>query len=130
MPNERCEVTALVAKGIDGRVFYSGGAWYHPNYRGIGLVEILPRMARVLACARWDTHCTITMMAEHNVKKGVFPRNGYHNLEWEVRFIDTRSGTMRFALLWTKRDEMLDDLEQFLDGFDVQLRRGKGAANA
>src|SRR5262249_13070755 len=46
LPNERCEVTALAAKGIDGRVFYSGGAWYHPGYRGLGLVEILPRMAR------------------------------------------------------------------------------------
>jgi hypothetical protein len=130
LPDERCEVTALAAKGIDGRVFYSGGAWYQPNYRGIGLVEILPRMARALAYTRWDTQCTITMMAEHNVKKGVFPRNGYHNLEWDVRFIDTRSGTIRFALLWTKRDEMLEDLEQFLDGFDIQLRRSKSAANA
>ena len=130
LPHERCEVTALAAKGIDGRVFYSGGAWYHPGYRGIGLVEILPRMARALACARWNTHCTITMMAEHNVRKGVYPRNGYHNLEWEVRFIGSRSGTMRFALLWTKRDEMLEDLDGFLRGFEVTAGRGKVAANA
>jgi len=130
LPNERCEVTALAAKGIDGRVFYSGGAWYHPDYRGIGLVEILPRMARALAYARWNTRCTITMMAEHNVRKGVFPRNGYHNLEWEVRFIDTRSGTMRFALLWTKRDEMLEDLEGFLNGFEIEVGGGKRAARA
>jgi hypothetical protein len=87
-------------------------------------------MARALAHALWNTHCTITMMAEHNVSKGVFPRNGYHNLEWEVRLIDTRSGTMRFALLWTKRDEMLEDLEQFLSGFDVKVGPGKRAANA
>jgi hypothetical protein len=87
-------------------------------------------MARALAYTRWDTHCTITMMAEHNVKKGVFPRNGYHNLEWEVRFINTRSGTMRFALLWTKRDEMLEDLECFLSDFDVGVGLGKRAANA
>jgi hypothetical protein len=130
LPGERCEVTALAAKGIDGRVLFSGGAWYHPDYRGIGLVEILPRLARALACARWNPHCTITMMAEHNVRKGVFPRNGYHNLEWEVRFIDTRSGTIRFALLWTKRDEMLRDLEQFSSGFDVDAGRSKHAANA
>ncbi len=130
LANERCEVTALAAKGIDGRVLYSGGAWYHPNYRGIGLVEILPRMARALGHALWNTHCTITMMAEHNVKKGVFPRNGYHNLEWEIRFIDTRSGTLRFALLWTKRDEMLEDFEQFLSGFDVEVGRRSRAASA
>jgi len=130
LPDERCEVTALAAKGIDGLVFYSGGAWYRPDFRGVGLVEILPRMARALAYARWNARCTITMMAEHNVKKGVFPRNGYHNLEWEVRFIGTRSGTMRFALLWTKSNEMLEDLEGFLSDFDVEIGRGKRAANA
>ena len=130
LPSERCEVTALAAKGIDGRVLYSGGAWYHPKYRGVGLVEILPRMARALARARWNTTCTVTMMAEHNVKKGVFPRNGYRNMEWEVRFIDTRSGSIRFALLWIKNDEMLEDLQQFLDAFDIQVGRSKLAANA
>jgi hypothetical protein len=130
LPGERCKVTALAAKGIEGHVLYSGGAWYHPKYRGLGLVEILPRMARALARARWNTTCTITMMAEHNVKKGVFPRNGYRNLEWEVRLIDTRSGTSRFALLWTKHEEMLEDLELFLCDFDVEVGRSKLAAHA
>jgi hypothetical protein len=130
LPAERCKVTALAAKGMDGLVFYSGGAWYHPSYRGIGLVEILPRMARAYAQARWNAHCTITLMAEHNVKKGVFPRNGYHNLEWDVRFIEARTGTMRFALLWTKRAEMLDDLEQFLSSFAVDAGLGRRVANA
>jgi hypothetical protein len=130
LPDERCEVTALAAKGIDGRVLYSGGAWYRPDFRGIGLVEILPRMARALAYARWNTRCTVTTMVEHNVRKGVFPRNGYHNLEWDVRFIGTRIGSIRFALLWTKRDEMLADLEWFLSDFDVGVGHSKRAANA
>lgn len=131
LPAERCEVTALAAKGIEGRVLYSGGAWYHPDYRGLGLVEILPRMARTLARARWNTTCTITMMAEHNVRKGVFPRNGYRNLEWEVRFIDTRAGTVRFALLWIKHEETLEDLEQFLSDFPVEIvKRPRVAAHA
>ena len=130
LADERCEVTALAAKGIEGHVLYSGGAWYNPRYRGLGLVEILPRMARALARARWNTTCTITMMAEHNVKKGVFPRNGYRNLEWEVRFIGTRAGTVRFALLWIKHDEMLEDLEQFLGDFPVEVvERSRIAAN-
>ena len=115
LPTERCEVTALAARSIKGRVFYSGGAWYRPDYRGVGLVSLLPRLARTLACARWDTSCTITLMVERNIKKGVFPRNGYRNIEWDVHFIDTREGTIQFALLWMKRDEMLQDLQQFLD---------------
>jgi hypothetical protein len=130
LPDERCEVTALAAKGIDGLVFYSGGAWYRPDFRGIGLVEILPRMARALACARWNARCTVTTMVEHNVRKGVYPRNGYHNLEWDVRFIGSRIGTIRFALLWTKRDEMLEDLEWFLSDFDEGVGHSKRAANA
>jgi len=130
LPDERCEVTALAAKGIGGRVLYSGGAWYRPDFRGIGLVEILPRMARALAQARWNIECTVTTMVEHNVKKGVYPRNGYHNIEWDVRFIGTRIGTIRFALLWTKRDEMLQDLRSFLSDFEVGVGHGKRAANA
>ena len=31
LPTERCEVTALAARSIKGRVFYSGGAWYAPT---------------------------------------------------------------------------------------------------
>lgn len=130
LKGERCEVTALAAGGIRGRVLYSGGAWYHPRYRGIGLVELLPRMARALAFTRWKTDCTVTMMAERNVNKGVFPRNGYRNIEWDVRFLGTRSGTIRFALLWIKANEMLEDLEQFLGRVDVELGSDKLAANA
>jgi hypothetical protein len=130
LPGERCEVTALAAKGVRGRVLYSGGAWYHPDYRGLGLVEILPRLARALAHARWNTDCTITLMAEHNIKKGVFPRNGYRNIEWDVRFVGTRCGDIRFALLWLKRNEMLEDLEHFLRSFEVELGDRKRAAHA
>jgi hypothetical protein len=127
LPRERCEVTALAAKGIEGRVFYSGGAWYHPRYRGVGLVEILPRMARALARARWNATCTTTMMVERNVRKGVFPRNGYRNIEWDVRFIDTRIGSIRFALLWIKHEEMLADFDAFLSSFPVEVAEPKSA---
>jgi hypothetical protein len=51
-----------------------------------------------------------------------------------VNFIDTREGSIHFALLWIKRDEMLKDLQNFLD--DPVLGRlgetvaSKRAANA
>jgi len=130
LPRERCEVTALAARGIRGRVFYSGGAWYRPDYRGLGLVSFLPRLARSLAHAKWDVSCTITLMVEKNVNKGVFPRNGYRNIEWDVDFIDSREGSINFALLWMKRDETLQDLKQFLEGVGEQALLSKRAANA
>jgi hypothetical protein len=48
------------------------------------------------------------------VKKGVFPRNGHRNAEWAVEAINGRMGTLRFAFLWTKSAEMIEDLERFL----------------
>jgi hypothetical protein len=114
LPGEEWTVTALAAKAASGRVAFSGAAWYRRDYRGVGLVEWLPRLSRALAKGLWDTDVTVTVMAENNVKKGVFPRNGYRNAEWAVEAINGRMGTLRYAFLWTKTAEMIEDLEQFL----------------
>jgi hypothetical protein len=130
LPGESCRVTALAAKGIAGRVVYSGAAWYHPDYRGQGLVELLPRISRTLAYTRWDTHCTVTMMAEAVVRGKVFPRNGYRNIEWDIQMSGSRGQIPRFALLWSKRDEMLDDLQDFLGGFEMSAEAARRIVNA
>jgi len=114
LPGEEWTVTALAARGTSGRVAFSGAAWYRRDLRGVGLVEWLPRLSRALAKGLWDTDVTVTVMAENNVKRGVFPRNGYRNGEWAVEAINGRMGTLRYALLWSKSDEMIEDLEQFL----------------
>lgn len=113
-PDEKTVVSALAARGTTGKVAYSGAAWYRPDYRGKGLVEYLPRLSRAYAAGVWGTETTITLMAENNVKKGVFPRNGYRNLEWDVDVVKSQGGTIRFAYIWTKSDEMEEDLENFL----------------
>jgi hypothetical protein len=69
-------------------------------------------------------------MVEKNVNKGVFPRNGYRNIEWDVDFIDSREGSINFALLWMKRDETLKDLKLLLEGVGEEALLGKRAANA
>jgi hypothetical protein len=114
LPGEAWTVSALAAKGISGRVAFSGAAWYRRDYRGIGLVECLPRLSRALAKGLWDTDVTVTVMAENNVRKGVYPRNGYRNAEWAVEAVNGRMGTLRYALLWSKSAEMIEDLEEFL----------------
>jgi hypothetical protein len=114
LPGEEWTVSALAAKGTSGRVAFSGAAWYRRDYRGVGLVQWLPRLSRALAKGLWDTDVTITVMAENNVKKGVFPRNGYRNAEWAVEAVNGRMGTLRYAFLWSKSDEMIEDLEEFL----------------
>lgn len=119
LPGEHCKVTALAARGVTGRVVYSGAGWYRRDYRGKGLVALLPRTSRALAYTRWDSDCTVTMMAEPVVKGGVFQRSGYRNLEWDIRMFGSRGRIPRFALSWSKRDEMLEDLDEFLGGFET-----------
>jgi hypothetical protein len=114
LPGEKWVVSSLAAKGTTGRVCFSGAAWYRRDFRGVGLVEYLPRLSRALAKGLWDTDVTVTVMAENNVKKTVYPRNGYRNSEWAVEATNGRMGTLRYAFLWSKTDEMIEDLEQFL----------------
>ena len=119
-PDERCHVTALAAKGVAGRVVFSGGAWYRADYRGKQLAEILPRLSRAYAYTRWKSDCTITMMTEAVVKGGVFPRNGYRNIEWDLRMQNSQLGDLRLCVQWSKTDEMMDDLAWFVDSFNAQ----------
>ena len=97
-------------------------AWYRRDYRGKGLVEYLPRLSRAYAAGVWGTETTITMMAENNVKKGVFPRNGYRNIEMDVDVVNSQGGTIRFAYIWTKGEEMEEDLEEFLFNLSEESR--------
>ena len=119
LPGERCKVTALAAKGISGRVVYSGAAWYRSDFRGLGLVALLPRISRALAYTRWDSDCTVSMMAPEVYKGGVLPRLGYRNIEWDIQMFNSRGEIPRFALVWSKRAEMLEELREFLSSFDM-----------
>jgi hypothetical protein len=129
-PHEQCIVTALAAKGVTGRVVFSGAAWYRKDYRGKQLVEILPRLSRAYAYTRWRSDCTITMMTEAVVKGGVFAKSGHRNIEWDVRLQNSRLGDLRLSLQWSKTDEMLEDLAWFVESFDEPARSHASARYA
>lgn len=44
---------------LRGRIAYFGGLWLHPDYRGHGLVSVMPRLVRAMARRKWaaDWHC-------------------------------------------------------------------------
>jgi hypothetical protein len=130
LPGEGYRVSSRAARGTSGRAVFSGGAWYRKDMRGMGLVEWLPRLSRALAMGLWDTSTTITFMSEANVQKGVFPRNGYRNIEWAVQMQNTAMGSLKSAFVWTKDDEMVDDLQLFLDRQISADRVVKGYARA
>jgi hypothetical protein len=130
LPGEQCRVTALAARGVTGRVANTGAGWYRRDFRGKGLVSLLPRMVRALAYTRWATDCSVTMMAEPVVRGNVFPHTGYCNLEWDVQMLNSRGRIPRFAFLWSKPDEMLQDLAEFLSGFDISTDAARRIVDA
>jgi hypothetical protein len=114
-PEESITVTAPVARLITGRVAYTGAHWVHPDYRGKGLTGITPRMTRALALAWWRVAICCTIMAKDIYDKGVATRAGYPHHEWTVDLKNTPTGTFPAALLWATRQEIIEDLERWLE---------------
>jgi hypothetical protein len=112
--DEAIEVTAASAGSIRGRVAFTGGHWCRPDFRARGLPSITPRIARALALGRWDVDYTCTIMAQDIYSRGVARRAGYPHAEWGVHLKNTPVGTLMTALLWTDREALIADLEQFL----------------
>jgi hypothetical protein len=113
-PDEAIQVTAPTARLITGNVAYTGAHWCHADFRGKGLPTITPRIARALAIALWDVDTACTLMVEDVFARGVARRAGYLNAEWSIELKNTPLGTLTTALLWSRRDEIVADLENFL----------------
>ena len=88
LPGERCIVTAPSALTLTGQVVYSGAAWYHPAFRGLGLSAILPKIAKVLAFARWSPDFICSVMQELIYRRGFADRFDYPVVDWAVEMID------------------------------------------
>jgi hypothetical protein len=112
--DEAIEVTAPSARRISGRIAFTGAHWCRPDFRERGLPAITPRIARALAIARWDVELTCTIMAKDIYTRGVARRAGYFNSEWSVELKNTPTGTFPAALLWSARNSIIADLEEFL----------------
>jgi hypothetical protein len=115
--NETIEVTAPSARLISGRIAFTGAHWCRPDFRGLGLTAITPRIARALAIARWDVDLACTIMAKDIYIRGIAENAGYFNSEWAVELKNTPTGTFPAALLWSARASIIADLEDFLAGF-------------
>ncbi len=120
---ESCLVTAQATRNVSGRVVFSGGGWYHPDYRGRFLSCILPRISRAYAFSRWNSDFTVSMMAEGVIKGGMAERCGYTNIDWDVSIRNFAIGDLRFAFVWMEAAQLLTDLEQFLSSFDAEVDR-------
>jgi hypothetical protein len=116
-----CRMRAPIAKKIKGYVAYSGSGWYRPDYRGLQLSAILPRISRAYALARWNTQTTVSFINVGLVEKGVAQRYGYTRLDGEVRLRHVFAADFKGVVAWMPREELVADVRHFLGTFDAQV---------
>ena len=113
-PGERCDVTAVAARSVKGRVVFSGAAWYHPDYRGRQLSTILPILSRAYAFTHWNIDYLVAMMSEGVVSGGMTLRTGYTNIDWDIRVTNSPLGDVRYAFMWMQPPQLLQDVATFV----------------
>lgn len=117
---ERCSVTAPSAHAIRGRIAFSGATWYHPSFRGRGLLHFIPRVARAIALTSWNMDMLIALQAARIAEKGVIARSGFVHLEGVIRFENSPAvGSVDSWLGWATRDELVADLTAFVEEADA-----------
>lgn len=120
-PQAMCRIHAPIARQIKGYVAYSGSGWYRPDYRGLQLSAILPRISRAYALARWNTQTTVSFINVGLVQKGVAARYGYTRLDGEVRLQHVFAADFKGVVAWMPRQELVGDVRHFLRVFDAEV---------
>ena len=109
-----CAVTASDAKLITGVVVYGGSAWVRPDFRRKRLSELLPRIGRAYALARWPVDWGISIVAPVLVEKGVAAGYGYKHASRSIIFPGAPTGAIDNVLLSVSAAEAYDDFADIL----------------
>jgi GNAT superfamily N-acetyltransferase len=113
-----CIVTAPDARLITGVVVYGGSAWVDPRFRGRRLSQLLPRIGRAYALARWPISWGISIVAPVLVEKGVAAGYGYKHASRSIIFPGAPTGAIDNALVSVSAPEAYGDFATILsDGF-------------
>ncbi len=104
-----CIVTAKDAKSISGVVFYGGSVWVRPDFRGRRLSELLPRLGRAYALARWPVDWGISFVAPILVEKGIAAGYGYMHASYSIAFPGSPWGELEVVLVSLSATEAYDD---------------------
>lgn len=109
-----CMVTAPDAKLITGVAVYGGSAWVRPDYRGKRLSQLLPRIGRAYALARWPIDWGISIVAPVLVERGVAAGYGYKHASRSIIFPGAPTGAVENVLLSVSAAEAYDDFAEIL----------------
>jgi hypothetical protein len=108
-----CRVTAPAARSIGGVVLSAGSVWVRPEFRGMQLSRLFPRIGRAYACARWPIDWTISYVAPILVEKGVAAGYGQKYFSHSIFYPASPWGDLEVVVAYTPATEIYDDLEAF-----------------
>jgi hypothetical protein len=108
-----CRVTAPAARLITGVVLSAGSVWVRPQFRGMQLSRLFPRIGRAYACARWPIDWTISYVAPILVEKGVAAGYGQKNFSHSIFYPASPWGDLEVVVAYTPAAEIYEDLETF-----------------
>jgi GNAT superfamily N-acetyltransferase len=109
-----CIVKASDAAKITGVVFFGGAVWVRPDFRGLGLSRLMPRIGRAYAAARWPLDWGMSLVKPVLVDKGVAVGYGYKHESRSLFFPGHPLGNLEVVLVYISREEAYEDLATFL----------------
>jgi hypothetical protein len=112
--SQHCLVTAPDAKKVSGVVVYGGSAWVRPDFRGNRLSQLLPRLGRAYALARWPIDWGISIVAPVLVEKGIAAGYGYKHESRSIIFPGAPSGAVENVLVSVSAAEAYEDFREIL----------------
>jgi hypothetical protein len=109
----RCIITAPAARLITGVAICGSASWVRPDYRGRYLSQLIPRVAKAYAFARWPIDWSFCFIAEANLKKGLAVSYGQQHLSFKISYPGSHFGEI--ALAYTAADETYQEFAAFLE---------------
>lgn len=107
-----CLVTAEGAHRISGIVVSGAAAWVRPDYRGRHLSQLIPRVGKAYACARWPIDWIFGYVTGKHADQKMPASYGHRNVGRSVSYPGTP--WLDLAIAYSNADEIYDDIASFL----------------
>ena len=110
---QTCRVTAAAARSITGVVFCGGSHWIRPDFRGRRISQLLARLGRAYAMARWPVDWGVALVAPVLVEKGVSAGYGYKHASHSIFYPASPWGDLEVALAYLSATEAYEDFAEY-----------------